>query len=484
MRILLINPPSKFEIIGNNPTVIEESRGHNPPLGLLLLAGYLERETNHDITILDTQAEALTYTEIGNRVATATPDVIGITTMTQTLIDVLRVVEICRAHAPSARVVLGGPHVHLFPEETINLPGINFLVLGEGEITFKDLLANIDNADALKSIPGLVFFDGAEVIQTGPPNLIKDLDALPFPARHMTDVNLYDSVLSPRHPVTTMFTSRGCPYVCSFCDRPHLGKKFRARSAGNVVDEMERCVELGIKEFLIYDDTFTVRKQRVLDVCRELMRRQLDIGYDVRARIDTVDSEMLTMMAKSGCRGIHYGVEAGTEKILKVLRKGIEIPAAKKIFEQTKAAGMQVLAYFMIGNPTETIDDIRETFRVARALDPDFIHLTVLTPFPGTAIYRDGLESGVFEKDIWREFAATPHLGFVPPYWPENFTLEQLNDLLVEGYRGFYRRPQYLIKRVLNVRSPHELLTKAKAGVRVLTMRSKTERRGRFPWKG
>ena len=481
MRVLLVNPTAFFEVVGNNPEVIEESRGHNPPLGILSLAGYLEQHSDHDLTILDTQAEELSYRQIAQRVRAAEPDVVGITTMTLTLVDVLRVVDVVRAEAPQAKVVLGGPHPHLYPEETIRLPGVDFLVLGEGEITFKDLLDRIRDAGPYDSIPGIVFRRNGEVVQTAPPQIIQDLDSLPFPARHLTDVRSYGSVLSPRQPVTTMFTSRGCPFSCTFCDRPHLGKRFRARSPVNVVDEMERCIEMGIHEFLIYDDTFTVRRPRVVAICEEILRRGLDVGYDVRARVDTVDEELLKLMARSGCRGIHYGVEAGTEKILTVLHKGIDLEEARKAFEATRRAGMQVLAYFMIGSPGETHPDIMETFRVARELNPDYLHMTILTPFPGTAIYRDGLDSGMLERDSWREFARVGNLGFVPPHWPENFTLEELQELLREGYRGFYRRPRYLLKRIMTVRSVGELMRKSRAGWKVLTMGRRD--RSITPWR-
>ncbi|MFO8072512.1 MAG: radical SAM protein [Polyangia bacterium] len=479
MRVLLINPPSRFEVIGNNPGVLEDSRGHNPPLGLLLVAGYLRRHSQHDIEVLDAQAEELSYARLAHRISRAAPDVVGVTAMTQTLIDVVRVVELVRARAPGARVVLGGPHVHLFPRETLDLPGVDYLVLGEGEIAFAELLERIDDPDALKRVAGIAFRDErGEAVITSRPAFIDDLDGLPFPARDLVDVNLYDSVLAASHPVTTVFTSRGCPYKCSFCDRPHLGKKFRARSAGDVVDELEQCVEMGIREFLVYDDTFTVKRERVLAICREILRRGLDIGFDVRARVDTVDREMLEWLARAGCRGIHYGVEAGTEKILTVLRKGIDLQLVERAFAETRRVGIPSLAYFMIGSPSETRADIEESFRVARRLDPDYLHLTILTPFPGTQIYEQGLRDGVFERDVWREFAARPHLGFSPPHWPEIFSAEELEELLVEGYRGFYRRPGYLIRRALAVRSAGELLRKARAGLRILGMRDRAGSRG------
>ena len=476
MRVLLIYPTARFEVFGNNPAALEASRGANPPLGLLSVAAYLEEHSAHDVAVVDAHAEDLSFDALAARIRAAAPDVVGVTALTPTLVDVVRTVATARSAAPHAPVVLGGPHVHLFSEESLALPGVDYAVLGEGERVFLQLLERLGDTGALARVRGLVFRCDGRVVNTGPPPLIDDLDALPFPARHLTDVWRYDSVLAPRRPVTTTFTSRGCPYACTFCDRPHLGKRFRARSAKSVVDELERCGELGIRDFLVYDDTYTVRRQRVIDISQEILRRGLDVGYDVRARVDTVDPEMLAWMARSGCRGVHYGVEAGTERVLRVLRKGFDLAAARRAFAATRRAGMSTLAYFIVGNPTETREDIRATFRVARELDPDFLHLTVLTPFPGTEIYRQGLATGLIERDPWRDFAARPSPTFVPPHWPENFSDEELNELLVEGYRGFYRRPRYLFRRLAAARSPWELVRKGKAGLRLLTMRSKARR--------
>ena len=180
---------------------------------------------------------------------------------------------------------------------------------------------------------------------------IKNLDDIPFPARHLVPYKKYSSLLSKGSIVTTIFTSRGCPFQCSFCDRPHLGKSFRARSAKNVVDEIEECVNMGIHDFLFYDDTFTIKRERVLEICNEIINKRLDIAWDIRTRIDVVNEEMLKHLKKAGCQGIHYGIEAGSEKILKVLQKGITIEQAKQVFDLTRKHKIPILAYFMIGNP-------------------------------------------------------------------------------------------------------------------------------------
>ncbi|MCD6405454.1 MAG: radical SAM protein [Planctomycetes bacterium] len=470
MKVLLINPPRANEIIGNNPVIIEEERGFNPPLGLLYLAAYLEAHSDHDIKVIDSQVERLTYDQLAERVKTQAPDVVGLTTMTLTLLDVMKTAEIVKRVSPSTKVVLGGPHVHLYPDESIRLKNADFLVLGEGEEAFKDLLDSIDDKDRLSRVTGLVFEHNGQIVNTGIRPAIEDLDALPFPARHMVPYKKYSSLLAKGDCVTTMFTSRGCPFKCTFCDRPHLGSRFRSRSPGNVVDELEKCVRMGIVEFLIYDDTFTVNRARVMGICDEIARRRLDIGFDIRARVDTVDDAMLAKLKKAGCQGIHYGVEAGTEKILKVLNKGIHISQVDEVFRMTRKHKIPVLAYFMIGSPTETRDDIETTFRVMRRLKPDYVHITVLTPFPGTQIYKMGLESGILKRDYWREFAANPTPEFEPPHWGEYFTREELNEFLVKGYKQFYLRPGYIVRRLLKLRSLGEMKRKAKAGLKVLGM--------------
>jgi radical SAM superfamily enzyme YgiQ (UPF0313 family) len=481
VKVLLINPPAFHELMGNNPAIIESERGYNPPLGLLLLAGYLleqhkQEGRGHEVAVLDAQVEELSYPQLEKRLAGLDFDVAGITAMTFTMLDVKKTIDAVKRIKPSCKIVLGGPHVNLYPEETIKLAGVDFLVLGEGEILFAQLLDRMNDPDSLRELKGLVFKNkNGEIIRTGPPAIMSEdvLNTLPFPARHLTPYKRYSSLLAKRTPITTAFTSRGCPFQCSFCARPHLGKRFRALSAQRVVEEFEACLQLGIHEFLIYDDTFTVRRERVEAICRRVIDKKLDIGFDIRARVDTLDEELLALLKRAGCRGIHYGIEAGTPKILKVLRKGIDLDYAKKIMDLTKKHRIQTLGYFMIGAPTETREDIEETFRAARWLNPDFIHLTILTPFPGTPIYLEGLAGGTIKKDYWREFAANLDDGFQPPFWEENFTREELQTLIISGYKKFYTRPSYIIKKLFSIGSFGEFKRKATAGLKVILMKEK-----------
>ncbi len=470
MKVLLINPPIKNLITTNIPKVVDLERGYNPPLGLLYLASYARKYTNHEIEVLDTVVEELNYYEIERRIREIKPDVVGVQAMSFTLIDALlcaRIVKRIEKHIP---IVFGGPHPTIFPQETINLKEVDYVVVGEGEVTFKELLENIDSPKRLKEVKGLVYKEKGEIIDTGSREFIENLDNIPFPARELTPYKKYYSLIAKRTPITTMFTSRGCPYRCIFCDRPQLGKKFRAQSAENVVDEMEECLRLGIKEILIYDDTFTVNRQRVLDICKEILRRSLKIGWDIRARVDNVDEEMLKRLKKAGCERIHYGVEASSQRILDILRKGITLRQVKDAFGLTKKAGISTLAYFMFGSPKETEEEIRNSIKLAKELRPDFVHFSITTPFPATDLYRLGLKEGILERNYWKEFAQNPTKNFSPQVWEENLSQEKLVALLKSAYRSFYIRPNYIIKELLKIRSLSEVKRKLKAGLGIVKL--------------
>jgi radical SAM superfamily enzyme YgiQ (UPF0313 family) len=471
MKVLLINPPAENEILSCNPEIIKSERGFDPPLGLLYLAGYIKKYSDYKLKIIDAQVEKMSYSRLEEEIRKINPDFVGITAMTFTLLDVLKSAEIAKKCCPKAKIVIGGPHVQIYPEETANLKNVDYVVLGEGEKIFLELIQNIDNAEKLKSIKGLVFKEGENIINTGRPDYFNNLDEIPFPPREILPYKKYFSLLAKEKTITTMFTSRGCPFQCAFCDRPAMGRNFRARSAKNVVDEVEECLNLGIKEIFIYDDTFTVDRKRVMDICNEIINRNLKFTWDIRARVNTVDEEMLVLLKKAGCERIHYGVEAGTEKILKVLNKQITLDQAIKAFKLSRKLKIQTLAYFMIGAPTENKEDVMNTIAFMKKLNPDFVQITLLTPFPGTRVYQWALEQKLF-NDYWRDFAKNPQTGFKTKYWTKELSNDELEKLLTIAYKKFYIRPIYIIKRLFKIRSLSEFLRKLRAGLKVINMKN------------
>jgi len=469
MKVVLVNPPAENTLQTEVPEVLESERGHNPPLGILYLASSL-LAAGHEVEVVDAQVEGLDYPRLKDAIAKARPQLVGVTAMSFTLIDAIYTAAVAKAAVPDAKVALGGPHPTIYPTETAALSDVDYAIVGEGERTIVELAGALDAGTDASAIKGVSYKTPVGVRPSVMPDFIEDLDSLPFPARKLTPYMKYSSLLAKRTPVTTMFTSRGCPYRCLFCDRPQMGKRFRARSAANVGDEMEECVRMGIREFLVYDDTFTIDRKRVLDVCSEIKGRGLDIGWDVRARVNTVDEEMLRILKGAGCERIHYGVESGNENILGVLRKGITLKQAQDAFRMTREAGIDTLAYFMIGSPRETRATIEDTIRFAIKLAPDYVHFSVTTPFPATDLYRMGLEEGILKSDYWLKFAKNPTATFTPALWEENIRREELIRLMHSAYRRFYLRGGYVLRRLRRVKSGGELLRKARAGLGVLDM--------------
>ncbi len=467
MNVLLINPPVPHILRESLPPVVEDESGMFPPLGLLYVAAYAEQIPDCVAQVLDCQAEQVTHDALSGRLALAAPDVVGIQVMTFTLIDAIMVARTVRQTCPEALIVVGGPHPTIFPEETIRMPEIDVVIPGEGEFLFASLLQAIAANDAPESVEGVL--TKRQPYFTKGLTYIHDLDVLNMPARHLIDQTKYTSPLAMKNPLTTIMSSRGCPARCMFCDRPQMGKKFRMRSAVNVVAEMRQCHEqFGINEFLFYDDTFTVNKQRVFDVCNLLLQDGLRVHWDIRARIDTVTPEMLRQLRKAGCHRIHYGVETGSPRIQTRLKKHLNLGTVREVFHITKQEGIEVLGYFMIGCPDETPDDLQATFDLIRTLPMDYAHIGIFTPYPGTEIYREALEQGIYATDYWREFACQPTPDFTPRYWNQYFSDADLLQYSKLAYKQFYSRPSYIIQRLFKLRSFDEFVRKTRLGVKLL----------------
>lgn len=194
----------------------------------------------------------------------------------------------------------------------------------------------------------------------------------------------------------------------------------------------------------------------------------------MRTRVDVMDEEVLNSLKKAGCVAIHYGVEAGNDRMLKIIKKGFTVKKIKEIFKLTKKIGIETLGYFIIGLPTEKIGDIQDSFNLSKELKCDYAHFTIFSPSSGTDFYYSGIEKGIIKKDVWKEFVQNPTQDFKIPLWEENFTREQLYEIIGKIYKGFYLRPAYILSRIKNIKSKEDFIKKAKAGLSVFFMQKET----------
>ena len=464
---------------------IQEGLGYLPSLGLLYLGTYLQEHTPHRVDLLDAYVECMSFDDVEGYIRRTQPDAVGVGAMTFTLIDAIDAARVVKRVDPSIPVILGGPHTALFPRESIDLPPVDYVVMGEGEVPLARLLDRLEEKGRLRGADwrgedGLPT-DGQCITDDIPAVIEKrstvqkhryffpDLDTLPLPRRELGPYEKYATVVSRRPPTTIMVSSRGCPYGCSFCYTAG-GKKYRERKPADVVAEMKTCVALGIHEFLFFDETFTINKARISAICDEIIEAGLDVTWDARARVDCVDASLLQHMRRAGCGRVQYGIESGTQRVMDILNKGTTLQQARDAIRWTHAAGISTYADFMIGAPGETRDEIEETLRFADSLKLDYVHFSVTMPLPSTPLHRIAVRDGIISEDTWRAFAADPRPDFQVPYWTEVFTREELDALVQSCIKRTYLHPAYLLRSIGNVRSFGELVRKARAGVKLAMM--------------
>ncbi len=466
MKVLLIQSPWINMISSNIPEYLEEE-DYCPPLGLLYVASYLEANSSHTVEVLDAIVEKIaSYEELEKEIRRRSPDIVGIQMMTFTARDALLTARTVKKIDKNIPVVVGGPHPNIYTNETIAFDEIDFIVLGEGEMIFTDLVNRLADGKDVKDLPGIVMKHNGKTIINEPKGYMEDLDSLPYPARHLTPYKDYFSILGNHATFTTMVSSRGCPFRCLFCDRAYHGKIYRKRSAQNVVAEMEHCQKMGIQEIDLQDDLFTFKRERVVEICDLLIASKSTLKWNVRSRVDTVDKDLLKKMAEAGCQRLYFGIEAGTPEIQAVLRKNIDLDKAKLVFSWAKEFNITTLAYIMIGAPQETRSHILRTIEYMKEIKADFVHIAVLTPFPHTEVYSLGIEKGLYD-DHWKKYAENPFDDFVPRYWDETLSSKELLELMNHAYRSFYLRPLYIIKELLKVKTKKELWRKIKGGLKV-----------------
>ena len=466
MRVLLIRPPARHTVESEVPEAVEAENLSYPPLALLAIASFLLDQSDHVVDILDAQLDHLDYDEVERRVRSFAPDVVGITCFTVQLVDVHNTIAASkRAGVP--RVILGGPHISDFPHESVGLKDVDAVVKGEGQQPMLDLLAAWEAGKEVRGVDGVI----AHTDDPIPENDVyfsNDLDEYPIINRTLVDYSRYYDVMGEGGIFTTVITSRGCPYRCTFCNTPR--HRYRVMSPARVCDELESCLALGIREIYFVDDTFNITNKRVHDLCDEILRRGIDISWTVRFRVKGVDRPLLEKMKAAGCQRIQFGVEQGTEEGLLRLKKDVTSLEIEHAFRLCREVGINTVAYFMIGTPVErTRQDVADTIKYSIKLDPDFVMFNLMTPFPGTTLFDEGLRDGVLELEPWTEFMRNPDESFKAQVWDEHFPREELREMLEGAYRKFYWRPKFVMRNITQIRNATDFKRKATAGLRLLT---------------
>jgi radical SAM superfamily enzyme YgiQ (UPF0313 family) len=461
MRALLLFPPATHAVRAMYTFQENEdtSIGVKPPLGPMFVAAYLKKHTEHDVRIVDCQVLGLKEDGIRALIREYAPDVVGVCAWTDFWYDAYRCIQIAKEVNPAIHVTVGGPHIGIYPEVTLEHSGCDSVIVGDGEVPFYWLVNALSNGHKPANLPGLHLKEHG--VKKGDKEFYihGDLDSLPWPDRTMLPYKAYHSVVAKSDFVTTMITSRGCPYKCTFCKLSF--QKTLSRSADDVLNEMAEIAKLGIREIEVYDDTFTWSKKRLIDICKGIVERGYDFDWAIRDRVSSATPEAMEWLARAGCRRIHFGVESGSNKTLETIKKAINTDQAIEAVKLAKKHGIQVLTYFMLGLPGETLEDMRETIKFAKRLDPDYATFSVTVPYAGTEIYTEGLKQGVIPHDYWLDFAKKPTPNYVVSYfWEEHLNKEQLLRIRDEATRSFYFRPRYVMKQLRQSASIGEIRRK------------------------
>ena len=413
MRIALIGP--KWNQLVNS----------YPPLGLAYLAAVLER-AGHSVRVFDFGLSP--HSELAEdvaRVAEFAPELIGLTAMTNTWYSAVALADALKAalHCP---IVIGGPHATVFPERVAQEPAVDYVVVGEGEETLLELVGVLERSDfsptaeALGAVRGLCFMRGGALVKTAERPLIRDLDALPFPARHLFDLWAYPLYTPDNQRMLTVLSSRGCPYNCSYCFKGIVGRTYRQRSPENIIAELRALIDsYGVRNFYFIDDLFTLDAKRLTAFCEAVIAQHLDIRWQCLARVDRVTAELLQLMYRAGCRQVHYGIESADQAILDRIGKRITPDMVRQVVGWTRAAHIRSKGYFMLGLPGDSEQTMAKTIDFAAELDLDEAMFSLTTPFPGTRLWDELVErhpETAYNQDFSRAYYYNSYTEEIAPF--------------------------------------------------------------------
>jgi len=370
------------------------------PLNLGYLAAYLRSKGYNDIAI-----HIGAYESDRKIIADAAgADVVGMTATSPMMTHAQRLAAGIKRTNPEAVVVLGGSHPSALPESTLTDQNVDVVVRGEGEETLYELVGAIGNGSGFESVDGISYRRGEQIRHNPDRDFAEDVDKFPYPARDLLKQERFTERFCQMYGerAAWVLSSRGCPFECAFCASQCVWRRrWRARSPENVVGEIQQLIsEYGITRLNFADDTFTVKKSRVLRFCELLEKEKINISWACNVHANTVDKEVLTAMKATGCKEIWVGVESGSPQILKELKKDTSTQKIKDVFKISKDVGIVRRAYLMIGSPSEDLNTIKETEALVDEIEPDCAGFTILTPFPGCELYERAKAEGYLYDDM------------------------------------------------------------------------------------
>lgn len=478
MKVLVTNPPWPGEGYGARSDVRWPHKRTDKyleyPIYLAYMVAVLE-EAGVEVGFIDGVMEEMSIADFSRAVSSIRPDLVVIECSTPSIDYDLETARAVKDSVDGTSVALIGSHATFFHEEILSdNPAVDAICRGEAEMTVKELALSLSSGDDLRQVKSLSYREGEEVRVNPVRPLIQDLDSLPFPARHIVRHDGYRAAIYSGDCPTAMVSSRGCPHHCIYCLWPETlyGHKFRARSAANVVDEMEHVVrDYGVDEIYFDDDCLTLSKKRVLEMCRLLLKRDVGVKWIVQSRVDTVDREVLTAMKEAGCHYILFGVESGSPRMLEIMKKRISLDKVRQAFKDCRELGIRTQAFFLFGVPGETQETVEETIEFAKEIDADSTQFAIVVPHPGTELYETCVEHGWLVYDGWEDFAAENSL-----IETDHLTREEVEEARIRAYRRYYFRPGLVAKSLLGVRSFRDIKRLFRGGRSVLDRISFFER--------
>jgi radical SAM superfamily enzyme YgiQ (UPF0313 family) len=413
-----------------------------PPIGLMYVASALEK-TGFEVEMLDNYLMKKPTQEVAELVAKTQPAIVGITCGSATYPRTVETAKAIKAAKPDCKIVVGGWHASYVPDSLLDNPEIDYVVMGEGERAITQLAIAITSGNEAQAltIPGVACRKKGNIIKN-PPQFIENMDEIPYPARHLLPLELYDRTIEflDVKPADVMSISRGCVFNCGFCETRKLwGNICRGFSPKRVIGEIQDLKQrYGTRGIYFINDNFTLRKEATTELCKLMIEQKLDLEWVCDTRVDLVNDELLALMSRAGCKTIWFGVESASPRVLKRIGRNTTPEQVETAFKLCKKHGIKTACSFMLGLPDETLADMETSLKFAKKLDPDWCQFNTFIAYPDSKLYNELLESGKYIKLD----------EFLLAVKSDEYTYEQLQDLQRGFFKEFHMTPRQILKRV------------------------------------